>query len=839
MQNQEKPMHTAILSRKLTSYAAFGIFAFAALVVSMIPAQSYAATGALTIVDVTNESSAAKADNDFTHGFKYTFHVAIPANETLLKMKFSDWTSASGTIPAAGNVRIYSVDSTNATNQATAIVIPAANSFGAALSINPASASITASGHAHIVAEVRIPANTPVGSYAATYTIEALQNFNNNGQSGNGDDDVVISPDNGNGSSGNGDDDGHNGGHGTVTDTTAPTATVSYSKLTITNTNVEATITPSEAITVTNNGGSLTHTFTENGSFTFEFRDAAGNTGTAIATVSNIDKVGPEISIIGANPQAVVIGTEYIENGATANDAVSGSAAITIDSAEVKINEIGSYRVYYQAADSAGNTSTVFRTVNVVSAPDTTAPTATVAYSTLSLTKESVTATITPSEPVTVTNNSGSLSHVFTDNGSFTFEFTDASGNTGSATATVSNIDKVAPSIVLIGANPQTIALGAAYVELGATATDDRSPSLVTAIDSSSVNTAVIGSYTVTYSTSDEAGNNATLTRTVNVIEAPDTEAPTATVEYSTLAPTFNDVTAYLSPSEAVRMLNNSGRYTRTFSDNGSFTFEFEDAAGNKGSTTAVVTNIDRIAPTLMLNGDNPQMIALGTPYIELGATVTDNFPGVSVVTINSSTVNTSVAGEYYVSYSAVDVAGNSISSNRQVVVVGETKTITASSGANGTITPAGAVSVAKNSDKTFVVERAPGYLISDVIVDGVSTPIPGGNVTSVFGGNTYSYTFSNVTENHTISAVFQTNASDSRFIALAGDIADGIKFSENNLPGLPWLKPRTPEQIAAFRSVIDNAQAVYNNPMSTRQDVFVAHSSLIDAFDVFNLLDL
>ncbi|UKS29774.1 DNRLRE domain-containing protein [Paenibacillus sp. HWE-109] len=71
---------------------------------------------------------------------------------------------------------------------------------------------------------------------------------------------------------------------------------------------------------------------------------------------------------------------------------------------------------------------------------DLTAPTASVAYSTTSSTAAPVIATITPSEPVTITNNGGSNQYTFLANGSFTFEFVDSAGNSGKATATVANI---------------------------------------------------------------------------------------------------------------------------------------------------------------------------------------------------------------------------------------------------------------------------------------------------------------------------------------------------------------------------------------------------------------
>jgi polyphosphate kinase 2 (PPK2 family) len=47
----------------------------------------------------------------------------------------------------------------------------------------------------------------------------------------------------------------------------------------------------SETITGLNATGNL---FTGNGSFIFEFEDLAGNTGSITATVSRIDKDGPE-----------------------------------------------------------------------------------------------------------------------------------------------------------------------------------------------------------------------------------------------------------------------------------------------------------------------------------------------------------------------------------------------------------------------------------------------------------------------------------------------------------------------------------------------------------------
>jgi len=72
--------------------------------------------------------------------------------------------------------------------------------------------------------------------------------------------------------------------------------------------------------------------------------------------------------------------------------------------------------------------------------------------------------------------------------------------------------------------------------------------------------------------------------------------------------------------------------------------------------------------------------------------------------------------------------------------------TITASAGANGTINPSGAVDVAHGANQTFTFTPASGYRIASVLVDNVNHPVAVANGT---------YTFENVTANHTISVTF------------------------------------------------------------------------------------
>jgi hypothetical protein len=162
------------------------------------------------------------------------------------------------------------------------------------------------------------------------------------------------------------------------------------------------------------------------------------------------DTTPPVITLSGSSPMNVSQGSIFTDPGASWTDAVDGSGVImTASSGTVDTTTLDTYTLTYSYTDAAGNTGTITRIVHVI---DTTLPTAAIVYSTTGSTRQDVIATLTgASEPITITNNSGSGIYTFTSNGFFTFNFVDANGNTGSTTATVFNIDRVPPMIILSG----------------------------------------------------------------------------------------------------------------------------------------------------------------------------------------------------------------------------------------------------------------------------------------------------------------------------------------------------------------------------------------------------
>jgi hypothetical protein len=67
---------------------------------------------------------------------------------------------------------------------------------------------------------------------------------------------------------------------------------------------------------------------------------------------------------------------------------------------------------------------------------------------------------------------------------------------------------------------------------------------------------------------------------------------------------------------------------------------------------------IDTTKPVIALIGANPQLVANGGVYTDLKATVTDNVDASREIT-GTGTVNTAVAGDYTITYNAIDAAGN------------------------------------------------------------------------------------------------------------------------------------------------------------------------------------
>jgi PKD repeat protein len=108
---------------------------------------------------------------------------------------------------------------------------------------------------------------------------------------------------------------------------------------------------------------------------------------------------------------------------------------------------------------------------------------------------------------------------------------TDGDGKVYSLILTL-EVDTLAPALTLNGAADVQLTVGDAYTELGVQALDNKDGDISSSVQmSGSVDTNTPGTYTVTYTVKDKAGNASEITRTVVVQEKLDTIPPSKVSE--------------------------------------------------------------------------------------------------------------------------------------------------------------------------------------------------------------------------------------------------------------------------------------------------------------------
>jgi Domain of unknown function (DUF5011)/Bacterial Ig-like domain (group 2) len=115
--------------------------------------------------------------------------------------------------------------------------------------------------------------------------------------------------------------------------------------------------------------------------------------------------------------------------------------------------------------------------------------------------------------------------------------------------------DTTPPVITVLGTNPLSLTLGTAYTEAGATCVDNKDPTC-TVVTTGTVNTAAAGSYTITYTATDAAGNESSKTRVVSVLAAPVLINPTLSFSMPTA------VNSYQSTYYQALTTNSTGSVT-------------------------------------------------------------------------------------------------------------------------------------------------------------------------------------------------------------------------------------------------------------------------------------
>ncbi|WP_441296387.1 Ig-like domain-containing protein, partial [Alteromonas sp. KUL150] len=476
-------------------------------------------------------------------------------------------------------------------------------------------------------------------------------------------------------------------------------------------------------------------------------QDAAGNQGSDSETGGSVDTTAPVITLdplgTGNDNTPTISGNTDLAAGSTVTITVTDSVGTvqtftaTVDangdfSADVP-NPMadGNFDVTATATDAAGNTATDTVSGDINSAAPTLSldplgsgndTTPTISGNTDLAPGSTVTLTVTDSAGTTQT-----FSAIVQGDGSFTADVpaslpegdysvtataTDGAGNSASVTENGGNIDTTAPSITIdtqgLGNDATPSISGTTDLNAGETVsisvTDNagNTQTFTATVQNDGTYSADVpadlaeGSFSVTVTATDDAGNSATAIDNNGVI---DTAAPTVTLDAQGLT---NDATPTISGTTDLAAGNtvsisvtdsqgNTQTLTATVQANGSFSADVPvdlaegdytvevtatDDAGNQNTavdnngtvdTTPPVINLDPVAsgndatPVLSGTTDLPEGATITLVVTDAGGnvqnlTATVNADGTFSVEVPSALVD----GDYDVTASASDAAGNS-----------------------------------------------------------------------------------------------------------------------------------------------------------------------------------
>ena len=410
---------------------------------------------------------------------------------------------------------------------------------------------------------------------------------------------------------------------------------------------------------------------------------------------NNMDEdVPPVITLNGAAAVNHEQGTTYIDAGAVATDTVEGILTVIVSGA-VDSATAGSYTLTYSASDSAGNAAIVVtRTVTVA---DTVAPVITLAGSAsvnheqgTSYTDLGATAsdTVGGTMSVTVTGDVDTeTAGIYT----LTYTVTDLAGNTATAvTRTVTVVDTSIDDMYLVGASTEYHEQGTEYVDEGVIATDvvDGVLDVVTTGD---VDSNIAGTYTLTFTATDNAGNERVLTRTVIVSDtiAPDIvfqlpSALEASADENGEWVLSDEARAYiLGALSAVDTVDGSvaikDDMPNTFPMGATtVTITATDATGNTASFFFTLTVFDDDGPQItgpagisVTSSDGLNVPATNSDIAAFlsGASSLDNVDGAVTVSSNAPSGGFPI-GATTVTFTAVDAAGNTTTYTAVVTIV-------------------------------------------------------------------------------------------------------------------------------------------------------------------------
>ena len=207
----------------------------------------------------------------------------------------------------------------------------------------------------------------------------------------------------------------------------------------------------------------------------------------------------------------------------------------------------------------------------------------------------------------------------------------------------------IPPVISLVGSSTIYIGVGDNFTDPGATASDNIDGDLTSSITSSgTVNTATEGTYLITYTVSDAAGNSVSITRTVIVsLDLPPTITLTGSSTITLLVgDTYIEdgcVATDVVDGDLTSSIITTGRVDTSTEGTYTLVYSVTDSASNIVSTTrtVIVDPVCTSASIELISGSNNQTITLGDSIGSINYQLTTDCPA----NANGNALNSSAQG--------------------------------------------------------------------------------------------------------------------------------------------------------------------------------------------------
>jgi PKD repeat protein len=346
----------------------------------------------------------------------------------------------------------------------------------------------------------------------------------------------------------------------------------------------------------------------------YDVTDLYGNVAATKCRVVcvRVDMTPPVITLSGKNPDTTAVGAPYNEPGFTATDNFAGNitALVVVDN-DVNEDSVGVYTITYDVQDPFGFSDRKVRTVHVV---DRIAPVISRATSTTNHIHsvglpldDKLVINVNENYWKTVTyNRTGSVNVNTLGTYAVTYTVTDGSGNVSNTlNFNIEVKDTTKPTINVVGADTLTFEVFTNYVDPVPTATDNFYTNVTVSSSSApTFNKNVVGTYLITYTSTDGSGNTSTRTRVIKIV---DTQNPVislkggSTIIWSLgkpwVDPGVQIVDNYYSESVLLPLMTSTTNLDVTVQGSYEICYQVTDPSNNKSNKICrtVITDITSV----------------------------------------------------------------------------------------------------------------------------------------------------------------------------------------------------------------------------------------------------